>query len=320
VIGTDARLATYPFALLSELRDAANEHGYRIGPEEAAGWLFFRSVSAPAEIGLAAAGPTGPFFLSVAHQGVVQTLGALPVSPCAKGHAGAFVFTTRENLHAGVGAAYRLSVSLPNFPLEKYQKAVTSLGDTEGERAQKFRIGQDIFRDALMEYWQGSCPLTGISAPELLRASHMMPWSRCETDGQRLDVHNGLLLSALWDAAFDAGLVTFDNDGRVLPSPHLDEAASGELRIAAARQLILRGEHLSYLTYHRNQIWKDDVGRKLRSRRVGAASVGHWRWGWSIGIRVDGNMCCIKTLSSTALTAIVFRLNLSPDEYSWTQM
>jgi len=256
VTGTDTRLATYPFALLSELRDAANEHGYRIGPEEAAGWLFFRSASAPAEIGLAAAGPTGPFFLSVAHQGVVQTLDALPVSPCAKGHAGAFVFTTRENLHAGVGAAYRLSVSLPNFPLEKYQKAVTSLGDTEGERAQKFRIGQDIFRDALMEYWQGSCPLTGISAPELLRASHMMPWSRCETDGQRLDVHNGLLLSALWDAAFDAGLVTFDNDGMVLPSPHLDEAASGELRIGAARQLILRGEHLPYLTYHRSQIWK----------------------------------------------------------------
>jgi hypothetical protein len=253
---TDARLPTYPFPLLSELRDAANEHGYRIGPEEAAGWVFFRSASAPAEIALAAGGPAGPFFLSVAHQGVAQTLDALRASPCAKGHAGAFVFTTRENLHAGVGAAYRLSVSLPTFPLEKYQKAVTSLGDTEGERAQKFRIGQDIFRDALMEYWRGSCPLTGIASPELLRASHMMPWSLCETDGQRLDVHNGLLLSALWDAAFDAGLVTFDDDGRVLPSPRLDEAAHGELRISATRQLVLRGEHLPYLSYHRNQIWK----------------------------------------------------------------
>jgi len=79
VIGTDARMPTYPFALLSELRDAANEHGYRIGPEEAAGWLFFRSASAPAEIGLAAAGPAGPFFLSVAHQGVGQTCGRLRV-------------------------------------------------------------------------------------------------------------------------------------------------------------------------------------------------------------------------------------------------
>lgn len=256
MIGTDARLTTYPFPLLSELRDAANEHGYRIGPEEAAGWLFFRSASAPAEIGLAAAGLAGPFFLSVAHQGVARTLDALPISPCAKGHAGAFMFITRENLHKGVGAAYRLSVSLPNFPLERYQKAVASLGDTEGERAKKFRIGQDIFRDALMEYWQGSCPLTRISNPQLLRASHMMPWSRCETNGQRLDVHNGLLLSALWDASFDAGLLTFDDDGRVLPSPGLDAAALAELRISDTRPLVLRREHLPYLAYHRNNIWK----------------------------------------------------------------
>jgi putative restriction endonuclease len=83
--------------------------------------------------------------LSVAHQGVAQTLDALPVSPCANGHAGAFVFTTRDDMHAGVGAVYRLSVSLPNFPLEKFQEAVAGIGDTEGERAQKFRIGQSIF-------------------------------------------------------------------------------------------------------------------------------------------------------------------------------
>ncbi|MBX9827314.1 MAG: HNH endonuclease [Xanthobacteraceae bacterium] len=256
MIGTDARLTAYPFALLSELRDAANEHGYRIGPEEAAGWLFFRSASAPAEIGLAAADPTGPFFVSVMHQGVAQTLDASPASPCARGHAGAFAFITREALHAGVGTIYRLSVSLPNFPLEKYQEAVSGLGDTEGERAQKFRIGQDIFRDALVEYWEGSCPLTGISSPELLRASHMMPWSRCETDEQRLDVHNGLLLSALWDAAFDAGLVTFDDDGKVLLSSRLDSAARSELSNAAVRQLVLRNEHKPYLAYHRTQIWK----------------------------------------------------------------
>jgi hypothetical protein len=38
------------------------------------------------------------------HQGVAQTLDALPTSPCARGHAGAFAFTTREALHAGVEA------------------------------------------------------------------------------------------------------------------------------------------------------------------------------------------------------------------------
>lgn len=86
------------------------------------------------------------------------------------------------------------------------------------------RIGQDIFRDALMTYCGGCCPLTGISEPALLRASHIVPWADCG-DEQRLDVHNGLLLSALWDAAFDKGLVSFTDDGRPLVAPTLSHAA-----------------------------------------------------------------------------------------------
>ena len=43
-----------------------------------------------------------------------------------------------------------------------------------------------------MKYWRGRCPLTGITDPALLRASHIVPWEECETDAQRLDVHNGL--------------------------------------------------------------------------------------------------------------------------------
>jgi predicted restriction endonuclease len=48
--------------------------------------------------------------------------------------------------------------------------------------------------------------------PALLRASHIVPWAQCQTDALRLDVPNGLLMSALWDAAFDAGLVSFDDE------------------------------------------------------------------------------------------------------------
>ncbi|MFQ6162480.1 HNH endonuclease [Sinorhizobium meliloti] len=253
---TEGRLAAYPFVLLSELRDAANEHGYRIGPEEAGGWIFFRSASAPGEIGLAAISGSGPFFLSLSLPGVARALDAQPAAPWAKGHAAAFMFATRDELHAGVQAVYRLSVSLPNFPLEKYERAVAGIGETESERAQKFRIGQSIFRDALMEYWNEACPLSGISNPALLRASHMIPWSDCTTDAQRLDVHNGLLLSALWDAAFDAGLITFDPHGTPLPSPHLEPAARIDLRVDNVRRLNLRTEHLPYLYHHRNTIWK----------------------------------------------------------------
>ena len=75
--------------------------------------------------------------------------------------------------------------------------------------------------------------LTGITDPALLRASHIIPWSDC-SDEQRLDVHNGLLLSALWDTAFDCGLVSFADDGTVLASPQLSQRARAALDLGKA--------------------------------------------------------------------------------------
>ena len=89
------------------------------------------------------------------------------------------------------------------------------------------RIGQDVFREALMLFWDGACAVTGVRHPRLLRAS---PWADCETDAERLNVHNGLLLAAHLDAAFDANLMSFGVDGRIRFGPKLsgeDIAASG---------------------------------------------------------------------------------------------
>lgn len=84
---------------------------------------------------------------------------------------------------------------------------------TEAERLVVKRVGQHIFLERLIDYWRCCCPLTGIVDKPLLRASHIKPWRDCENDAERLDVHNGLLLSALLDAVFDSGLVTFGDDG-----------------------------------------------------------------------------------------------------------
>ena len=108
-----------------------------------------------------------------------------------------------------------------------------------------------IFRQALLRYWNGRCPLTGITDPSLLRASHIVPWAECQTDAHRLDVHNGLLLSALWDAAFDAGLVTFDDDGRLLCAPALTPTAADALMVQTARPLVLTDAHRANLAQHR---------------------------------------------------------------------
>ncbi|MCZ8485692.1 HNH endonuclease signature motif containing protein [Vibrio lentus] len=53
------------------------------------------------------------------------------------------------------------------------------------------------------------CALTLTSVREILIASHIVPWSKCESDEQRLDGANGILLCAHIDKLFDAHLLTF---------------------------------------------------------------------------------------------------------------
>lgn len=59
---------------------------------------------------------------------------------------------------------------------------------TEVERLVVQRVGQRIFRDSLISYWQGRCAATGLDVTPLLRASHIKPWAECENDSERLDV------------------------------------------------------------------------------------------------------------------------------------
>lgn len=157
-----------------------------------------------------------------------------------------------SELHAALDRVYKLAVSLPDAPLSRFRVKTKDLPQrTEAERLVVQRIGQDIFREALMDYWGGRCPLTGIAEPALLRASHIVPWADCE-DEQRLDVYNGLLLSALWDAAFDKGLVSFGDDGTVLVSPSLSEVARTALGVGGVPPLKgLRDGHRRNLAAHR---------------------------------------------------------------------
>ncbi|MDC8771724.1 HNH endonuclease [Roseateles albus] len=85
------------------------------------------------------------------------------------------------------------------------------------------RRGQGRYRTSLLERFQGQCAVSGLRLGAALRASHVLAWSKCETDEQRLDPDNGLLLSPDLDALFDRHLITFDQDGRIRCSPRLAE-------------------------------------------------------------------------------------------------
>ena len=97
---------------------------------------------------------------------------------------------------------------------------------TEKEAQAMRRIGQDMFRAILMNIYSYKCCLTGLDVPEILRASHIIPWA--ENKENRLNPENGLCLSATYDAAFDKHLITFDEDYRLVLSPVLKEEYTSE--------------------------------------------------------------------------------------------
>lgn len=93
------------------------------------------------------------------------------------------------------------------------------VGATEVVANVKIRRGQEYFRDAVLNNFGGRCGVSGLAVRELLIASHILPW---RTHGsERLNVRNGLCLSRLHDAAFDRGLIAFDDKFRLLLSPRL---------------------------------------------------------------------------------------------------
>ena len=99
--------------------------------------------------------------------------------------------------------------------------------------------------------------MTGLAVPELLRASHAKPWACCDSDAERLNVHNGLLLAAHLDAAFDAGLIGVNEDGTIFISSALDAPARRLLGLD--RRLRVSGlvpPHAPYLAWHRHHVFR----------------------------------------------------------------
>jgi hypothetical protein len=242
------------FVVSTEVQKSAWENGYRLERGIENGWLRFASTTAPGSIWIAGASDRGPWLLSLDHSGVVAEIGPLPPSPVSGPGLATYMFASLAELYGALDRVYKLAVSLPEAPLDRFKAKTADLPrTTEAERMVIQRIGQDVFRDALLDYWGGRCPMTGITERGLLRASHIVSWADC-TDAQRLDVHNGLLLSALWDAAFDRGLISLADDGTVLANPQLSESARTALGLSGAPRLTgLREAHRINLALHRTR-------------------------------------------------------------------
>ncbi|HXY57295.1 MAG TPA: HNH endonuclease signature motif containing protein [Methylocystis sp.] len=129
------------------------------------------------------------------------------------------------------------------------------------ERGERYRgrkdfvafSGQNVFRRQQLLYWCGKRPLTGIDEPRLLRASHIKAWASCESNAERIQIYNGVLLAAHLDTAFDAGLISFADDGRMLRGLTLSDANFAALGVPPQARLELTPGHRAYLSWRRRR-------------------------------------------------------------------
>lgn len=83
----------------------------------------------------------------------------------------------------------------------------------EREAIVRVRVNQSFFRRRIISAYAARCCVTGLAAPELLVASHIIPWA--DDVQNRLNPRNGLCLNALHDRAFDRGLMWIE-DGFII--------------------------------------------------------------------------------------------------------
>ena len=239
-----------------ELQRLTEDNGFGLPQGEADGWSRFIGLAIPSPLHVARA--TDGWLVSIGHAGVMEAVTAdhpTGARPGIDGEPALFV----DELGPMLRRMARFSRSLPTAPLDSFTSRTAKLPrTTEAERLVVQRVGQQVFRTALIDYWNGRCPMTGITDRALLRASHIVPWIKCDDDAQRLDVHNGLLLAAHWDAAFDAGLVSFDVDGHAMASPQLSAEAHQLLGLDGTMIIAsLTERHQANLARHRATVFQE---------------------------------------------------------------
>lgn len=248
-----------PTAALLEL--AATHSGFDVDLAAPEAWMGFASTHAPLRVWLRA--DADGLVVALSMRNVLDALdtevmGTPALLLLPPGAIGARVVADRPTLQRALRRAWQLSRTLPNELLHAFERRTHALPkSTEAQRLVVQRVGQDLFRSGLMEYWDGRCAVTGLDVRELLRASHIKPWADCATDAERLDVFNGFLLEARFDAVFDQGLVTVDDEGRLVVAVELGVDARQLLGLDVERRVRrFEAHHRAYLAWHRARVFR----------------------------------------------------------------
>jgi hypothetical protein len=259
---TASAAAAAPGALVAaRIEKAAQDGGFDRTPERHDGWLVFRSTAFTDTLAVHVLA-ADTFRVGLSSRTWAEKVAAdrgLPLLRSTSDWPAIFdSLRGYEALHALLQRAGAVARLLAGEGAAAFRRETRALpATTEAERLVIQRLGQDIFRQSLIDYWQARCAVTGLDVLPLLRASHIKPWAQCDSDAERLDVFNGLLLAPHLDALFDGGWIGFDDDGGLLVSPELSGEQQVRLGVRPGWRLVeLAAPHIGYLAWHRRQLFR----------------------------------------------------------------
>jgi hypothetical protein len=134
-------------------------------------------------------------------------------------------------------------------------RAAVPPGSTETRAEIQARLGQGKFRKDVLKRWNGACAISGIATLALVRASHIIPWAECNTDDDRLNPANGLPLCPNFDVLFDAGFISFKNDGMMILSSKLSKSERKELGLPRRLLRPLKEDENRFMEFHRSKVF-----------------------------------------------------------------
>lgn len=171
-----------------------------------------------------------------------------------------------------VGDWDRLAFESEKLLAQKTGKQIEDISDFESldlpksgkerEAIVKVRVNQNFFRRAVLAAYDFKCCITGLEIPELLNASHIIPWSKDKTN--QVNPKNGLCLNAIHDRAFDIGLITITPDFTIKVSKAVKIKKASD----AVQEFLLKYDgleinkptrflpHIEFLKFHNKNVFK----------------------------------------------------------------
>jgi putative restriction endonuclease len=158
----------------------------------------------------------------------------------------------------------RILAEKENVAIEnKFAEVLKGTEHLKGEyklREVKTRVNQNVFRQIVMANYDNKCAVTGIDIPDLLMASHIIPWSKKE----RLNPENGICLSPLYDRFYDKGYIGINEKFEILISAELKKKQKKEyylqyFNLLIGKKIILPKKYYpkkEFLEFHMDVVFR----------------------------------------------------------------